>query len=125
MIAPAKCDRREGTRSCSAWYVAGLGGFRERGEAWIFAQLQAWIDHEGFPPPIILYDCGPGRRPARVDRLGRRSRWSVAAVDAWFAGQPSARIPAHIAESATAALAAHYASALDRGAEAIGGGARA
>lgn len=125
MIPQADCDRRPNSRSCSAWYIAGRGGFRERSPAWILRQIQAWIDHEGFPPPIILYFCSPGRRPTRVGELTTRARWNVEAVDLWFAGQPSAKLPPHILESASAALAAHYAGQLDARAEAIGGGTRA
>lgn len=120
-IPQADCDRRENSGSCSAWYIAGLLGHRERSWAWLKAQIDALIAHEGLPPPIILYFCGPGRKPKPVERVTARSRWSRAAVDAWFAGQPSARIPAHIAESASAALAAYYAGHLDRRAASLGG----
>lgn len=120
-IPQADCDRREGGGSCSAWYIAGLLGHRERGWKWLKAQIDALIANEGLPPPIILYHCGPGRKPKPVEGVTARSRWSRAAIDLWFAGQPSARIPARIAESASAALAAHYAGALDRRAAAIGG----
>ncbi|MEA3053528.1 MAG: hypothetical protein QOG72_2431 [Sphingomonadales bacterium] len=119
-IPQAECDLRPGSRSCSAWYIAGRGGFRERSPAWILRQIRAWIDKAGFPPPIILFDCGPGRKPVKVDELTTRARWNLEAVDLWFTGQPSAALPAQVLESASAALAAHYAAALDGRAVGLG-----
>lgn len=120
-LAPANCDTRPDSQSCSAFYIAGRLGHRDKSWTWVKAQIEALQAHEGFPPAIILYSC-TAPRPRKLAELTPSSRWNRAAVDAWFDGQPSAMIPAHLAETAGEALAAHYANDLDGRAAALGGG---
>ncbi|MEA3036829.1 MAG: hypothetical protein QOH04_2606 [Sphingomonadales bacterium] len=122
-LKPALCDTRPGSRAVSAFYVAGRLGYRERSWPWIRRQVEALIAHEGFPTPIILYDCARPAAARRVEGVNSGSRWDKEAVDAWFDGQPSARIPAAIAESASTRLAARYAGELDARAAAMAGAA--
>lgn len=118
-IRPAACDQRPGSRSCSLWYIAGRLGHREKSVAWLARYVGALIAKEGFPPALVLYDI----RGGRVDRLGAASRWILEPVDMWFDGQPAARIPARLLESASEALISRYAETLDARAGALGGGA--
>lgn len=106
MLTPAPCDTRPGSRSCSAWYIAGRLGHRERSLAWIARQIQLLIDHEGFPPPIVRF---AGDR--RVDAIGHASRWNLEAVDAWFDGNT---VPAALAPAVSSLAAARDAALLDQ-----------
>lgn len=132
-LTPADCDKRPGSRSCSAWYIAGRLGHRHRSPPWIFKQIAALIAHEGFPPPIVLYACtgravarvpaeGAPSEPRKVAGLTPASRWQLEPVDAWFDGQPSACIPPDIAASAGAIADARTADLLDQRAAALAGG---
>lgn len=119
-LAPAACDTRPDSPSCSAFYIAGRLGHRDRSWTWVKAQIEALQANEGFPPPIILYSC-TAPKPARVAGLTPSSRWNRAAVDAWFDGQPSAMVPARLIETASEAFAGHYANDLDARAAALAG----
>jgi hypothetical protein len=120
-LKPALCDQRENSSAVSAWYIAGRLGHREKAWSWVKAQIEAMMG-DGFPPPIILYDCSPRvPRPKPREGIFPSSRWDKRAVDLWFDGQPSAFVPPQVAESASAALVGHYANDLDARARALGG----
>lgn len=102
-LAAQDCDKRAGSRSCSAWYVARRLGHADKSAPWILKQIAALIAHEGFPPPIILYHIpkdDPEAPASKVAALTLKSRWQLEPVDAWFDGQASARLPEPIAAAA-------------------------
>lgn len=116
-LVPADCDKRPGSRSCSAWYIAGRLGHRRRSPQWIFKQIQLLIEHEGFPPPIVQFT----RFGHKVDGLHPSSRWQLEPVDAWFDGQPSAQLPDHILANAGELTERRQADELDARAGAFAG----
>ena len=79
-LAPQDCDKRAGSQSCSAWYIARRLGHADRSPPWIIKQIAALIEREGFPPPIILYQYSahdPDAPPSKVGGLTPRSRWQL------------------------------------------------
>lgn len=117
-LTPADCDKRPHSRSCSAWYIAGRLGHRERSQGWILRTIQQLIDQEHFPPPIVQFT----RTGERVAGLHASSRWQIDAVDTWFDGQPSARLPDHLLAAADALEAERTAAELDARAAAFAEG---
>lgn len=102
-LSPTDCDKRPGSKSCSAWYIARRLGHADRSPSWIIRYIGALIEREGFPPPITLYHFATDEAPpAKVAGVTLKSRWQVEAVDAWFDGQASAKVPERIATSASA-----------------------
>lgn len=79
-------------------------GGRQRSFPWAARYVQALIDGDGFPPPLPLLHGSVLTRDIRP-----RSRWQLAAVDAWFddAAGPAA------SNHADAAAARHAADAMD------------
>lgn len=115
MFVPVPADLREGSRSCSLFYIARRLGYGERSEGWLVSYVDCLISHEGFPPPLPLYRVTGGSR-RKVDRLGGGHRWNRDAVDAWFDGT----IPPKLAAVVEDGLAARYAAQLDARAAALG-----
>lgn len=68
--------------ACGIHEIAGRMGYADRTPAWICKQIDGLIAQAAFPKPFPLVKNG--KLSAKV---GRRSRWSLAAVDAWFHDQ--------------------------------------
>lgn len=116
-LVRADCDGREGSQSCSPWYIAGRLGQRDRSQAWVIGQIEQLIDHAGFPLPLIHMIHG---KPVRGVKAS--SRWQREAVDRWFDAQPSARLSLSLEEQATQVEAERISRELDERAELIAEG---
>jgi hypothetical protein len=79
-------------------------GTRRRSPAWAARYIQALIDREGFPAPLPILH---GDKLCREIRT--RSRWQLAAVDAWFDDQAGPAASNHV----DAAAARQAAQAMD------------
>lgn len=68
--------------TCGIHDIAGRMGHADRNPTWICKLLDGLIVEAGFPKPFPSLKAG--RLTAKV---GRRSKWAIAAVDAWFNDQ--------------------------------------
>lgn len=108
-VAPPAAAQGRADPTCGLFDIlARLGqarhGGRQRSFAWGARYVQALINGDGFPPPLPLLHGSTLAREIRP-----RSRWQLAAVDAWFdeAAGPAAT------SAADAAAARHAADAMD------------
>ncbi|WP_294277622.1 hypothetical protein [uncultured Sphingomonas sp.] len=81
--------------TCGIFDIAGRMGYADRSIPWICRQIDGLIAQANFPKPFPLVKGG--RLTAKV---GRRSKWAIPAVDAWFDEQlpPGAQASARDAE---------------------------
>jgi hypothetical protein len=89
VLAPTRDDlRAEAKGGVSLWYIATRAGVSDKSENWILNYVRLLVVNEQFPKPLPCFGLNEKRRA----EIGRHSRWSRCAVDAWFDGF----IPPHL-----------------------------